>query len=125
MNELQTKVKFAAKLFAKGYSRHKVSEELQKTYNVSQITASRYISGAYELLKGKQDNFIHNLRHIQLTRLENLLDKAMEKNDIKTALEVIKTTNNMFGLNQPEVQVNIQNNECVFKFGDPITDESI
>ena len=50
------------------------------------------------------------------------MDIAISKNDVRSATEVIKTINSMFGLNQPEIQVNIQNNECQFKFGDPIID---
>lgn len=48
---------------------------------------------------------------------------ALAKGDIRSANEVIKTINSMFGLNQPEIQVNIQNNECQFKFGDPIIND--
>ncbi len=116
----KTRYLYAAKLFNKGWSRNKVSEELQAKYNVSQSTAARYIGEAYKIIADKNDNLIKNLRHIQLTRLETLLDMALAKGDIRSANEVIKTINSMFGLNTPAIQVNIQNNECQFKFGDPI-----
>ena len=122
IDEQKTKYLYAARLFNKGWSRNKVSEELQTKYGVGQTTAAKYIREAYRIIADKNDNLIKNLRHIQLTRLETLLDIAISKNDVRSATEVIKTINSMFGLNQPEVQVNIQNNECQFKFGDPIID---
>lgn len=114
---------YAARLFGRGYSRNKVSEELQKTYQVSQATAARYICEAYKIIAEKNDSLIKNLRQVQLSRLEYLLDMAVEKKDIRAANEVIKSINSMFGLNQPETVVAIQNNEVQFKFGDPITND--
>ena len=123
IDEQKTKYLYAARLFNKGWSRNKVSEELQTKYGVGQTTAAKYIREAYKIIADKNDNLIKNLRHIQLTRLETLLDIAISKNDVRSATEVIKTINSMFGLNQPEIQVNIQNNECQFKFGDPIIND--
>ena len=123
ITEVKTRHIYAAKLFNKGWSRNKVSEELQHTYGVCQNTAANYIREAYKIIAQKNDSLIKNLRHIQLTRLELLLDTAISKGDIRSATEVIKTINSMFGLNQPEIQVNIQNNECQFKFGDPIIND--
>lgn len=55
--------------------------------------------------------------------MESLLDTAISKGDIRAANEIIKTINSMFGLNQPETIVAIQNNEVQFKFGDPINND--
>ena len=110
IDELRTRHLYAAKLFNKGYTRHKVSEELQAKYNVQQTTAAKYINEAYKIIAEKQDNLIRNLRYVQLSRLELLWEAALEKKDIRTANEVIKTINSLFGLSQPENQVNIQNN---------------
>lgn len=123
IDEQKTKYLYAARLFNKGWSRNKVSEELQAKYNVSQSTAARYIGEAYKIIAEKNDNLIKNLRHIQLSRLESLLDMALAKGDIRSANEIIKTINSMFGLNQPETIVAIQNNEVQFKFGDPINND--
>lgn len=120
IDEIKTKYLYTARLFNKGYSRNKVSEELQKVYQISQSTAARYICEAYKIIAEKNDNLIKNLRQVQLSRLEHLLDMAMDKKDIRAANEVIKSINSMFGLNQPETVVAIQNNEVQFKFGDPI-----
>lgn len=110
VNELRTRHLYAARLFNKGYSRHKVSEELQTKYDIQQTTAAKYINEAYKILAEKQDNLIRNLRYVQLSRLELLWEQALEKKDIRTANEVLKTINSLFGLSQPDNQVNIQNN---------------
>ena len=123
IDEQKTKYLYAARLFNKGWSRNKVSEELQTKYGVGQTTAARYIGEAYKIIAEKNDNLIKNLRHIQLSRLESLLDTAISKGDIRAANEIIKTINSMFGLNQPETIVAIQNNEVQFKFGDPINND--
>lgn len=42
---------------------------------------------------------------------------SLEKGEIRVANEIIKTINQLFGLSQPENQVNIQNNYEI-KFDD-------
>lgn len=61
IDEVKTKYLYAARLFNKGWSRNKVSEELQSKYNVSQSTAARYIGEAYKIIAEKNDNLIKTL----------------------------------------------------------------
>lgn len=115
----QERYNYTAKLLARGWPKLKIREELKRKYNVGNTTINKYITNAYKIFSEKQDEFIANLRNIQLNRLETILDASIEKKDYRTANDIIKTINSMFGLNAPETVVAIKD-EIKFEFGDPL-----
>lgn len=85
-----------------------------------------YIRDAYEYMSSGDEAFIKNLRRVQLERLELILMKVMEKEDWKTANQVIDTINKTFALYEIKTKVEISDNTIQFKFGDnPVQDAVI
>lgn len=119
IDRTQERYNYTAKLLARGWPKLKIREELKQKYGVGNTTVNKYITNAYKIFSEKQDEFIANLRNIQLNRLETILDASIEKKDYRTANDIIKTINSMFGLNAPETVVAIKD-EIKFEFGDPL-----
>ena len=88
--------------------------------------AAMYIRDAYEYMSSGDEAFIKNLRRVQLERLELILMKVMEKEDWKTANQIIDTINKTFALYEIKTKVEISDNTIQFKFGDnPVQDAVI
>lgn len=85
-----------------------------------------YIRDAYEYMSSGDEAFIKNLRRVQLERLELILMKVMEKEDWKTANQIIDTINKTFALYEIKTKVEISDNTIQFKFADsPVQDAVI
>lgn len=85
-----------------------------------------YIRDAYEYMSSGDEAFIKNLRRVQLERLELILMKVMEKEDWKTANQIIDTINKTFALYEIKTKVEISDNTIHFKFADsPVQDAVI
>ena len=125
-NEKKTKLQYIASLFRKGWSKLSVSEEIQKKWGCKPQMAAMYIRDAYEYMSSGDEAFIKNLRRVQLERLELILMKVMEKEDWKTANQIIDTINKTFALYEIKTKVEISDNTIQFKFGDnPVQDAVI
>ena len=125
-NEKKTKLQYIAGLFRKGWSKLSVSEEIQNKWGCKPQMAAMYIRDAYEYMSSGDEAFIKNLRRVQLERLELILMKVMEKEDWKTANQIIDTINKTFALYEIKTKVEISDNTIQFKFGDnPVQDAVI
>jgi len=60
------------------------------------------------------------IREVQNVRLEELLDRAMDDNNIKAAREVIDTINKLYGLYELKQKVEITDAKITFNFANEI-----
>lgn len=102
------KIQEAAKLLAKGKSRATIIEWLMDTYGFAPTTAARYYESAVlYILPDDDEQYRQNLIKANTTRLETIIERAMEERQYKVAREAIAELNKMAGIRGEGVQVGI------------------
>ena len=112
---------YITSLFRKGWSTNKISEYLQTEYNVKPQAVASWINQTYAYMNTHNENFVKNLRRVQLERLEYMLEKTIEKEDWKTATQIAEVINKTFALYEIKTEVKIVDDTIKFKFGDDVT----
>ena len=112
---------YITSLFRKGWSTNKISEYLQAEYNVKPQAVSSWINQTYNYMNTHNENFVKNLRRVQLERLEYMLEKTIEKEDWRTATQIAEVINKTFALYEIKTEVKIVDDTIKFKFGDDVT----
>lgn len=106
-------------------TRRDVVDKLVEKYNMTTRQAYRYIRTAYQQAIELSEKEIVTLKMIQLGRLEHLMDRALKRNDIKSAVAVIDTINKLYGLYDQKVKVEITKDVIQFKFANTPTGEEV
>lgn len=119
------KVMYIAKLFKRGWSLVTIKEHLCKEWDMTPTAVQGWISKTYQYLREGSELFVTNLRRIQLERLEFMLEKAMEKEDWKTANTIADTINKTFALYEIKTKVEINDATIRFKFDNPQGEEKV
>ena len=105
-------------------SRKDLVDILMDKYEMSNRQAYMYIRDAYEYSTELSDKQILALKTLQLGRLEHIMDRALKRNDLKTAVTAADTINKLYGLYDNKVKVEITKDIIQFKFADqPTADE--
>ena len=112
---------YITSLFRKGWSTNKISEYLQTEYNAKPQAVSSWINQTYNYMNTHNENFVKNLRRVQLERLEYMLEKTIEKEDWRTATQIAEVINKTFALYEIKTEVKIVDDTIRFKFGDEVT----
>ena len=101
---------------AEGKSRLEIQKELKSKYDVSDSTINSDFLSALSELQKQQDSFNSNIKQVIADRYELLWKKAIDKNDLKSALTLLKQQSDLFGLNvqKQEVDVNAGDFEITF-----------
>lgn len=97
-------------------TRRDVVDKLVEKYNMTTRQAYRYIRTAYQQAIELSEKEIVTLKMIQLGRLEHLMDRALKRNDIKSAVAAADTINKLYGLYDQKVKVEITKDVIQFKF---------
>ena len=111
LQEPETKliVAEAAQMIAAGKRRLDVMNELAEKHKFNPAHAERYYYSALEFLKPKDmDAFREEMIAKNFARLEELYSMAVERNDIKGAVDVMKVLNTMLGIASNRVQLGQQ-----------------
>lgn len=107
-------------------TRRDIVDKLVEKYNMTTRQAYRYIRTAYQQAIELSEKEIVTLKMIQLGRLEHLMDRALKRNDIKSAVAAADTINKLYGLYDQKVKVEITKDVIQFKFantpGEEVTD---
>lgn len=105
--------------YRKGWSRKKISDYLEDTYNISRVQAFKIIHDAIlDLCESTKDVDYEEVRKTQLERAEELLEIAREKNDIKSAIkaqDMINRLNNLY-IEKQEIKADIET--WTFEYGE-------
>ena len=116
--EKENRLQYIASLLRKGWSKLTITEHIAEKYGFKRQAAANWLKQTYAYINSCDESFIKNLRRIQLERLELMLQKAMEKEDWKTANTIADTINKTFSLYEIKQKIEITDNVIRFKFGE-------
>lgn len=126
--EKLTRLIYIAGCFRKGWSKPTIQEHIAELWGITRQSAAALIVQTYKYLDEGSEEFVKNLRRIQLERLEYMLEKCIADKDYKTANSVADTINKTFKLYEISTKVEIVNDTIKFKFdsiqGDENKDEN-
>ena len=103
-------------MLAEGKSRQQIQDQIIRECGVSQSTVNADFIKALAELKKNQEPFTTEIRAVLADRYEVLWDKALEKNDLKTAAVVLKQEADLFGLNVQKQEVDVSAGEFTIEF---------
>jgi hypothetical protein len=85
-----------------GLTYMQVVDKCVAKWEIGERQAKRYIADARDQVEAQSAAEIRSANTLALYRLTELYHKALEAEDFKAALDVVKTTNRMLGLNAPD-----------------------
>ena len=104
---------------SEGMTKRKIADWLVERYEIQEESAFRLIREALKDIQESTNDFdITDLRTEYIERINSWIEKAIEKNDMKTALKCQEMLNkiNQLYVEKQEIDVSLKNLE--FKFGD-------
>lgn len=104
---------------SEGMTKRKIADWLVERYEIKEESAFRLIREALKDIQESTNDFdITDLRTEYIERINSWIEKAIEKNDMKTALKCQEMLNkiNQLYVEKQEIDVSLKNLE--FKFGD-------
>lgn len=104
---------------SEGMTKRKIADWLVDRYEICDESAFRLIREALKDIQESTNDFdITDLRTEYIERINSWIEKAIEKNDMKTALKCQEMLNkiNQLYVEKQEIDVSLKNLE--FKFGD-------
>ena len=108
---------YVANLIKKGWGSSDINHHLQEKYNISEVAANKIYRRTVEwLCLYDTSKFVEEVRATQMARLEHILQKAMERDDYKTANSIIETINKTCKLYDTVQRVELTNSTVQFKF---------
>lgn len=108
----------------KGYGRMECMKYAQEAYGISEKQSERYYYGALNYLRPEDpEGYREALISRNFSVMEELLKRAMDSNDTKTALDVVKAMNSLLGVGGKQVEIADKDKEggekkIVISFGD-------
>jgi|GEM_PF-2567300 len=97
--ELEIRILKVVSMVEEGVSRPEILLHCITEYGVSRSTADRYIEEAYEHFKNAYQPHMQRSAEIARRRLETIYQRAMKKEDYRTALIAQSQLNKIQGLN--------------------------
>lgn len=96
----------------KGYGRMECIRFVQEQWGLSEKQAERYYYGALNYLKPEDaEGYREALINRNFSVMEELLQRAMESGDTKTALDVVKAMNTLLGVGGKQVEISDKGKE--------------
>lgn len=89
-------------------------------WGYSKDRAYKLIQRAYESLTVDSKDEIDNARGVQIRRITEQLEKALEDNDKKTYLKLLDMLNKIYSLYIEKQQVELSIDNLKFSFGDEV-----
>lgn len=100
------KIQEVAKMVAEGKTRATIIETLQEKYGMTYSTARNYYTdGVRFLLPRSEAKYRNELIAKNIARLEKIVESAMERNELRTAVTAIETLNKMIGIGNGGFQI--------------------
>lgn len=105
-------------LMRKGWSHSEIIRHCKEKFDVSGVSAGKYIKKATEILMSdKSSQYMEKVVKKQEERTEYILRKAIEEGRWEVANKILDTYNKLMGLYENKQKVEITSNEIQFKFG--------
>ena len=80
-------------------------KKYKDSWNISRTTMTDLINEAYEMMKIGDEEYLENLRQINIKRLEDLYTDALANNDKNSALKAMDLINKTAGLYTTKVEL--------------------
>lgn len=100
----------------KGKGRKEIEEYLRKHYGICDETIRTDFKRAFDHLKQNQEIFIKNIKELITERYELVWKMALEKEDYKSATQILKQLADEFGVNAPKAEVSVKDSEFKITF---------
>lgn len=117
--ETKRRKKEVLEKYRKGWSRKKIADWLEDKYHILQRQAYKIIKDAIiDLCETAKDVDMEEIRASQLERAEELLEKAIKRNDLKSAIkaqDMINRLNNLY-VERQEIKAEIET--WTFEYGE-------
>lgn len=81
----------------KGFNNLSLTRKYKDEWKVSQTTMTNLITEAYERMKIGDEEYLNELRQINIKRLEEIANTALEQGDTSSALKAIDLVNKTAG----------------------------
>lgn len=101
-----------------GKARHIIKSEIVEKYGVCLKTATNLVRKAYKKQIALDEKELSALRFLQLNRLERIMNEALERRDLKSAVQCADVINKLFGLYETKHKVEITKDVIKFKFAE-------
>lgn len=102
-----------------GCSKFDVIRYARDNWGISRTQAERYYTSACKMLMPDDTD---KWRELMISRnfatLEELLHMAMERSDVKSAVDVVKAMNQMLGIGDRKVAVQTEDAKIIVSFGE-------
>ena len=98
-----------------GKPRKQIKEEIKKKYNISDITVDRDLAEANKKLSEQIDLTANAYKVLLNSRLEELYNRAMQKNDLKSAIASINSQMKLNGLDVQKQDISVLDNTFTIK----------
>lgn len=98
-----------------GKPRKQIKEEIKKKYNVSDITVDRDLAEANKKLSEQIDLTANAYKVLLNSRLEELYNRAIQKNDLKSAIASINSQMKLNGLDVQKQDISVLDNTFTIK----------
>ena len=92
----------AADLIVDGFAQRKVADMLSREYGVAIPAAKGYITTARQEMQRRATQTSEQQFAVSMARMEKMFRKAMQNDNLRTALEVEKARINLLGLEPPK-----------------------
>lgn len=102
-------------LLMEGKPRKQIKEEIKKKYNISDITVDRDLAEANKKLSEQIDLTANAYKVLLNSRLEELYNRAMQKNDLKSAIASINSQMKLNGLDVQKQDISVLDNTFTIK----------
>ena len=116
----QLKIQELANVIAeKGYGRLASMKYVADKWGLSMTQAEKYYYGALKYLRpDNPDEYREALIARNFGVLENMLQKALENNDLASATQIVKVMNTMLNVGDKKIQVEQGETKIVVSFGE-------
>lgn len=105
-------------LMRKGWSHTEIIAHCKQKFDVSGVTAGKYIKKATQILMSDDSSkYMEKVVKKQEERTEFILRKAIEEGRWDVANKILDTYNKLMGLYENKQKVEISTSEIQFKFG--------
>ena len=98
-----------------GKPRKQIKEEIKKKYNISDITVDRDLAEANQKLAEQIDLTANAYKVLLNSRLEELYNRAIQKNDLKSAIASINSQMKLNGLDVQKQDISVLDNTFTIK----------
>lgn len=114
---------FIADKLRNGESFQSVRQLIMDTYQVSRITANKWISWATDIIKEDTSVLYTGIKDVVISRLDSIYRDAVETKDKRNALQALKQMTEITGIAEPtKTDMNL-NSDIRIDFGENKTEE--